>query len=248
VFGLSTEGKTLLEQVGAEVQGPTFERLLSRSGRTPNLPQTTLAGELLAASWCASVIDQARRAPMLVGVTCQAQFVTHRDPTTEKAVQTLSAYLALIFDPAQRTYGRAAWDIPWWDGPVSAQHRAVRLGLQVDTGKAAVATVIQEARAWALLTSQGAYTRLFGGPVRPVLLTVAGARARAVLQAYQDAWPESPALLASSEKADHPTYGALWGSYTTIREARAATLLGELVPSIEQWAALTAGWSGRPSA
>ena len=245
VYGLTADGKAELERLQLEPQGGEFERLIGRDRRAPLPADATLVADMLISSWCASVIDEARRAPMLVGVTCQAR------PTIVAGEfrQTIGAVLTLIFDPQQRTYMRPGWQIPWFDGEtVKDRYRVVRLALEVDNGRAASAAIIEQAQLYTRFSQGGVYTAVFGGAPRPVILAPPGDRGPIVAAAWARGWPETPAILSSTARVQHPQHGALWGTYYTVKDtpAQQTTLLGGLVPSVEQWAQMTAGW--RPGA
>jgi len=245
VYGLTSDGKAELERLQLEPLGGTFERLIARDRRAPLPSESALVADMLISSWCASVIDEVRRTPMLVGVTCQAR------PTIVAGEfrQTIAAVLSLIFDPQQRAYTRPGWQIPWFDGEtVKDRYRVVRLALEVDNGRAASAAIIEQAQLYTRFSQGGVYTAVFGGAPRPVILAPPGDRGPIVAAAWARGWPETPAILSSTARVQHPQHGALWGTYYTVKDtpAQQTTLLGGLVPSVEQWAQMTAGW--RPGA
>jgi hypothetical protein len=281
VFGLTPAGRTLLDRLGIEPDGPRQQWLIARERQRPiehprsesgrgkgkakprarsidpadlDLPQ-----ELLTASWCASVLDHARRTPQCVGMQCYTQVVTARDGETP--LQTLSAYVLLAFDPRQQRFTREPWELPWLDGAPAAHLRTVRLALLTDIGTMALPTLIQELRVFPRLAMQGGYRTLFGEVPRPVVLTVPGNRAREVFLACRDslAVGELPAeqrarlepalqqtlgqlIVASTDKAEHPAHGVLWGSYTQVRDGQRTHLLSGLGLEVEQWAGQVAGW------
>lgn len=268
VFGLTPAGRTLLDRLGVELEGVQQRWLIARErrsggkgkrgGRSAEVADLELPQELLTASWCASLLDHARRAPQCVGIQCYTQLVTARDGDTP--LQTLSAYVLLAFDPQQRTFSRRAWELPWLDGPPAAHLRTVRLALLTDIGSIALPTLIRELRVFPWLAAQGGYRSLFGEVPRPVLLTMPGDRAREVFVACRDSLavelpPEQRAKLdvatqqtlgqlvvASTDKAEHPTHGVLWGSYTQVRDGQRTHLLSGLGLGVEQWAAQVGGW------
>lgn len=244
VFGLTTDGRALLDALGAEAAGVHLDRLLARDRRAPVPSQITLVGDLVISSWCAAVLDQARRAPMLVGARCQTKLVTALDPQTGQPLQTSGAYLELIFDPQRRTYDRPGWQVPWFDEAAPKHCRVLRWTLEVDTGRQAIPTVVLQSQTYARLHQAGTYTKLFGAMPTLVILTVPGQRAGQVIQAWRDGWPDTPALIASTAKAEHPFYGALWGMYSTIKDSPPKTtyLLSSLVQTPETWGQIIEGW------
>ena len=242
VYGLTTDGKAYLETLQVEPQGGVFERLIARDRRAPLPADSALVADMLISSWCASVIDEARRTTMLVGVTCQARVTV----IAGELRQAIGAVLTLIFDPQQRAYTRPGWQIPWFDGEtIKDRYRVLRFGLEIDNGRAASAALIDQAHLYAQLTQAGVYTNVFGGALRPVILVPPGERGTTVATAWAKAWPQTPAIISSTARVQHPTYGALWGTYYTVKDtpAQQTTLLGGLVPAVEQWAQLTAGWT-----
>jgi len=244
VFGLTADGKALLDTLGAEAAGVSFAQLIARDRRAPPPSVLTLVGDLLLSAWCAAVLDQARRAPMLLGVRCQTKLVTALDPASQQPLQTIGAYLELIFDPQRRAADRPGWSVPWYDEATPKQCQVARFALEVDTGRQAIPTLIQQVHTYAALAQAGTYTKLLGGLPVPVILTLPGQRAGQVIQAWRDGWSNTPALIASAAKAEHPAFGALWGSYSTIKDTppQPTYLLARLVKSPEVWGQLTAGW------
>lgn len=244
VFGLTPDGKALLDALGAEVAGATLERLITRDRRAPPPSSATLVGDLLISAWCASVLDQARRTPMLVGTRCHTKIVTALDPESKQPLQTIGAYLELIFDPQRRTYDRSGWQIPWFDEANAKTYRVARFALEVDTGRLVIPNLIMQAQTYARLQQAGIYTKLLGDMPRPVILTLAGQRATQVIQAWREGWPNTPALIASSAKAEHPDFGALWGTYSTIKDSppQPTFLLSSLVQTPDSWAQITGAW------
>ena len=242
VYGLTTDGKSHIDSLQVEPQGEVFDRLIARDRRAPPPSETAMVSDLLIAAWCASVIDMVRRAPMAVGVMCQAKVAVSAGALR----QTIGAVLTLVFDPQQRTYARPGWQIPWFDGEdLKDRHRVLRFALEVDNGKATTLTVRDQASIYEALVQQRVYSQVLGGNPRPVILVPPGDRGVAVARAWAEGWSNCPAILSSTVKAQHDTYGALWGTYYTVKDvpAQATTLLAGLIPSVEQWAQLTASWT-----
>ncbi|HEU4325405.1 MAG TPA: hypothetical protein VFS21_19835 [Roseiflexaceae bacterium] len=275
VFGLTPAGHALIDRLGLEPDGHQKDWLIARerrgsseggrskgkgkrSGRAADPADLDLPQELLTATWCASILDHARRTPQCVGMQCYTQVVTARDGTTP--LQTLNAYVLLAFDPQQHTLERNPWELPWLDDAPAAHLRIVRLALLTDIGTMALPTLIRELRVFPWLAAQGGYRALFGDVPRPVVLTVPGDRAGQVFLACRDsltvdeAPPEQRVRLeaatrstlgqlvvASTDKAEHPVHGALWGGYTQMNGQRTHLLAG-VFPGLEQWVMQVAGW------
>lgn len=244
VYGLTDDGRQLLDTFGAEPHDGTFERLIYRSKQAPAPPAlASLVAETYLSDWCASLLDQVRRTPMLAGVHVQRRYaVTATDGTL---LQTIGAVIVLAFDPELTTFDRAAWTIPWiTDGAVSPAWRVVRLALEVDPGVMALRSIFEMAQTYQRLSTDGTYQRLLGGPLRPVLVTPSGRRARAVADVWMGAWEGSPAILSSVDRTCHAHFGVLWGEYMALKSnpVAKASLLGTLLGTVEQWPAKIAAW------
>ncbi|KAB8140792.1 winged helix-turn-helix transcriptional regulator [Chloroflexia bacterium SDU3-3] len=246
VFGLTVEGRNQLDVMGGEPVGAVLERLIVRDRRGPPPAQLALQSDVLLSAWCAAVLEQARRAPMLVGARCQVKLVPALDPGTGQVLQTMGAYVELRFEGQRRSHERPRWQVPWQEEPAPAGSQVVRWGLEVDTGSQVVQRLVLQAKTYAAL--QPVYAKVLGGPVTPILLTPAGQRAGQVMQAWREGWPETTAVIASYERAEHPTLGVLWGTYSTVRDSppKPTYLLGRLVPDPKTWVQMTAGWAERP--
>lgn len=244
VYGLTDEGRQMLDTFGAEPHDGTFERLLYRSKQAPSTPAVaSLASETYLSDWCASLLDQVRRTPMLAGVHVQRRYaVTGADGAL---LQTIGAMIVLAFDPDLKAFERPGWSLPWLtDGAIPASWRVLRVALEVDTGMMAMRALFELAQTYAHLTTTGAYQKLLGGPLRPVIITPPARRARAVAEVWMGAWPGSPALLSSFDRTVHPEYGVLWGRYMALKTnpVQPALLLGNLLGTVEQWPARIQAW------
>jgi hypothetical protein len=244
VYGLTEDGRQLLDTFGAEPHDGTFERLIVRSKQAPGTPlSSTLVTETYISDWCASLIDQVRRTPLLAGVHVQRRYaVTDANGTP---IQTLGALIVLAFDPNLKTLDRPTWGIPWLtDGAISPSWRVVRLALEVDTGFMAMRAIFDMAQTYQHLAGTGMYQKILGGPIQPVIITPPGRRARAVAEVWMGAWPGSPALLSSVERTAHDDYGVLWGEYLVLHATplQRAPLLGKLLGTVDQWATKTQHW------
>lgn len=246
VYGLTDDGRQMLDTFGAEPHDGTFERLIYRSKQSPSAPAVaSLVAETYLSDWCASLLDQVRRTPMLAGVHVQRRYaVTASDGTL---LQTVGAVIVLAFDAELKKFERAGWAMPWLtDGAVPSSWRVVRLALEVDTGVMAMRSLFEMAQTYQRLSNDGTYQRLLGGALRPVIVTPPGRRARAVADVWMGAWEGSPALLSSVERTCHPEHGVLWGEYMALKSNPVAktSLLGSLLGTVEQWPAKTQSWPG----
>lgn len=250
VYGLTDDGRQVLDAFGAEPHDGTFERLISRSKQAPSAPAVAaLVTETYLSDWCASLLDQVRRTPMLAGVHVQRRYaVTGGDGAL---LQTIGAVIVLAFDPELKTFERAGWAIPWLsDGAIAPSWRVVRLALEVDTGVMAMRSIFEMAQTYRRLSGDGVYQKLLGGTLRPVIITPPARRARAVADVWMGAWEGSPAILSSVERTCHREYGVLWGEYMVLKSNPVAktSLLGSLLGTAEQWPAKTQNWPGSGAA
>jgi hypothetical protein len=248
VYGLTDDGRQMLDAFRAEPHDGTFERLISRSKQSPAPPSVaTLVTETYVSDWCASLIDQVRRAPILAGIHVQRRYVV---PDADGSpLQTIGAVIILAFDPDLKQIDRPVWAIPWLtDGAMAPSWRIVRLALEVDTGVMALRSICDMALTYRRLSGDGTYQKLLGGPLRPVIITPPARRARTVAEVWMGAWEGSPAILSSTERTCHPTYGVLWGEYLALKTnpVTRTPLLGTLLGTVDQWPSKIAAWPGYP--
>ncbi|NNJ12217.1 hypothetical protein EKD04_017955 [Chloroflexales bacterium ZM16-3] len=249
VYGLTDDGRQVLDTFGAEPHDGTFERLIYRSKQAPSAPAVAaLVSETYLSDWCASLLDQIRRTPMLAGVHVQRRYAV--TGTDGALLQTIGAVIILAFDPELRTFERPMWVIPWLtDGVISSSWRIVRLALEVDTGMMAMRSLLELAQTYQRLSGDRTYQRLLGGPPRPVIITPPARRARSVAEVWMSAWEGSPALLTTVERTVHPDYGVLWGNYVALKAnpVQPALLLGNLLGTVDQWPSKISTWPGLAS-
>ena len=245
VYGLTSDGKEALDNFNAEPHDGTFERLLARSRQAATTPnQTDLMRDSYISGWCASLLDQVRRVPSLAGVHVQRRYAII--DTKGTTLQTIGAVVILAFDKTARSFDRRGWELPWLSlGATPASWTYVRLALEVETGQSSLRSQFDLAQMYQRLSSANAYTQVLGGLVRPVIITPPARRARAVAEVWIGAWPNNPALLSTFERTDHRQYGPLWGTYRSVaaNPPTETTLLGTLLGTVDQWAALTREWS-----
>lgn len=211
-YGLTDDGKQMLDIFAAEPHDGTLERLISRSKQAPAPPTAAqIMLDTYSSDWCASLLDQLRRIPLFVGVQMQRRYaITATDGALR---QTIGTAITLAFDPNQKTFNRTPQEIPWLSqGAISSTWKLVRLGVEIDTGITPLRVLFELAQTYTALTNDGTHQRVLGGPVRPVIITPPGNRARAVADVWMAASPGSSALLSSVERTNHATYGVLWGT------------------------------------
>lgn len=244
VFGLTHEGKAYLQAMDAEPDTATYALLKSRDRRAPAMPQQQLTHDLLASSWCCSMIDAARRCSLLVDIRCQVEYVSAFDEKG-KEMQRFDAYLALRFARQSRLQRIPGWWLPWYDGdPDTDQHITARFALEVDRGTEKLAILLAKAHMYGTLTASGHYKKTLGGPVTPVVLAQPGRRPGQIATEWRAGWPGGAGVISTPLGANHSHYGALWGQYYTMKDdpALSAHLLAGLVSSVENWEKLTRAW------
>src|SRR5262245_2474148 len=134
VYGLTPEGRELLETLDVESSEAIYAALQTRDRRAPNVPQAQLKHDLLVSSWCASVIDGARRSRLLVSIICQVEYVSARTPEG-KEQQRMDAFLALVFNREPKEQTAPLWMLPWNNGePPAPRQLIARYATEADRG------------------------------------------------------------------------------------------------------------------
>ncbi len=177
-----------------------------------------------------SVIDHARRCPLISGIRCQLEYVSTQDERGQ-AYQRFDALVALTFDaslPERQTC--PGWQIPWHDHvlPDDATHRTVRFACELDRGTEKLATLMEKAATYAQLTRMGHYDATLGGPVLPVVVAPPGRRGGQIAHQWARGWPGGAGVVSSFHKAP-----------------QRAVLLDGLGVTLDEWRGLTAHWNPR---
>ena len=237
VYGLTPEGLELLQLVEAEGSEQVYAAFQTRDRRAPAVPQAQLKHDLLVSSWCASVIDAARRSRLLDSIVCQVEYVSART-VAGKEQQRLDAFMALTFnrEPAERA--APLWMLPWNSGqPPRANQLVARFALEVDRGTEPLKILLAKGLTYRMLTESGQYRKTLGGDPLPVFLVPPGRRAGQIAREWQDAWPGGNGVISNFVKANHPNYGALWGEYYTMADTplQPASLLKGIFPDLNTW-------------
>jgi hypothetical protein len=243
VYGLTPEGRELLEILSVESSAAVYEGLQTRDRRAPNVAQAQLTHDLLVSSWCASIIDGARRSRLLDSIICQVEYVSARTPEG-KEQQRMDAFLALIFNREPREAAGPTWMLPWNAGEApAARQLVVRYALEVDRGTEPLKTLLAKGLMYRTLSEGGYYRKTLGGDVLPVLVVPPGKRAGQIAREWQTSWPGGKGVISNFIKADHPKHGALWGEYYTMADAppKITHLLRGVVPDLETWERLMVG-------
>lgn len=237
IYGLTSEGRDLLELLDAESGPAVYAALRTRDRRGPGVAQAQLTHDLLVASWCASVIDGARRSRLLDSVICHVEYVSARDPAGQ-AQQRMDAFVALIFNETPQERSAPPWMLPWHSGdPPSARQRIARYALEADRGTEPLKILLAKGLMYRTLTEGGHYQRTLGGAPLPVVLAPPGRRAAQIAREWQASWPAGHGVVSSFVKADHPQHGALWGEYypLTDPQPQPTHLLRGIFPNLAAW-------------
>lgn len=253
VYGLTVAGRDWLAAQYAEPDPSILETFVVRDYVKPEVKPTQLAHDLLVVDWCVSVIDHARRCPLIGGIRCQLEYISAQDERGQ-AYQRFDALLALTFDgslPKQQQ--RAGWQIPWESRtlPDDASRMTIRFACELDRGTEKLSTLMEKAMMYAQLTRSGHYDATLGGPVLPVVIAPPGRRGAQIAREWADGWPNGVGVVSSFGRAKHPRYGALWGHYYAMasRTDEPIDLLAATGLTLDTWHALTADWTpGTPEA
>jgi hypothetical protein len=242
IYGLTPEGKAVLESAEAEVNAQTYDLLRVRDRRAGDMPTALLTHDLLTAAWIANLVDHVRRVPMLHSVAAYTEYVSVTDGQG-KPKQRFDGLVVLRFNPKQKQQVRAGWDIPWEDDSFDPAWPTFRFALETDRGTEKLAILLDKALMYKSATEGGYYRKTLGGDVVPVVLAPPGRRSAQIGREFVDAWPTNPGLISSFKKAAHPTYGVPMGTYYTMQTSpNQHVLLGKVAKDCETWARLTAGW------
>jgi hypothetical protein len=170
VYGLTPEGRELLETLDVESSEAVYAALQTRDRRAPNLPQAQLKHDLLVSSWCASIIDGARRSRLLDSIICQVEYVSARTPEG-KEQQRMEAFLALMFNREPKQQTAPLWMLPWNTGePPAPRQLIARYAGEIDRGTESLKTPLAKGFTWRTLTESGHYRKTLGGDVLPVIV------------------------------------------------------------------------------
>lgn len=237
VYGLTPEGLELLKTLDIEHSDAVYDALQTRDRRAPKVPQEQITHDLLVSSWCASVIDAARRSHLLDSIICQVEYVSARHPDG-KEMQRFDAFLALVFSRKPKERTAPGWVLPWNAGdPPEAKQDVARFALEVDRGTERLRILLAKGLMYRTLTETGHYRKTLGGDVLPIVLVPPGRRAAQIAREWQASWPGGRGVISNFIKADHPTQGTLWGEYYTLTDSppKLTNLLNGIVPDLKTW-------------
>ena len=253
VYGLTDDGKAELAAYELEPTTGAFsiDQLVFRPRASSAPPDVgSLVINAYISTWVASLLDQVRRLPMLIGVNAQRAYTIKDD--RGNVAQKMGALVVLRFDLQRTVFDRRLWAIPWapdtsHDG--RGRWMEVRLALEIDNGRRSLQHIAETIAVYKAYSGAGVYATLFGGDLIPVQITQPGERAAQVAELWMRGWEGNPALLSTPLKTNHDTLGVLWGDYIRLRQRPApgqrverGPLLGTALGSLEAWIERTSHW------
>jgi len=232
VYGLTHDGLTYLDTIGAEADAGTLERMKSRDRKNLKVPRATLTHDLQAAWWCAMLTTSVRRSRRLRDIYIQVEYTTDR--------QRLDALVILRF---WRTIPKdgimdTTWTIPWWNpaGVNPQQTVQVAIALEIDRGTEPLKILLGKGVVYRDLTHAKYYEAQIGVPVTPVFLVPTVKRGAQIMTEWKDAWPDNTGVITTPRSAIHDRWGTLWGQYRRMADGKPTSLLGSVgCPSAEAW-------------
>lgn len=247
VYGLTEEGRQLLDTFGVESRPDTLQQFVVRAKHAPTPASFQLADESYVSDWCAILLDQVRRHRTFVGAHVQRRY-SFIDPAGT-VLQTVGALIVLAFDKAQRVAPPPGCRFPWLaGGRINDSWLVVYLALEVCPSLMDQRALVQLAQTYQQFSAQGLYRSWFSGPLRPVIITETPQEAERLGALWTKQWPTSPGMISSKDRTSHSEYGVLWGSYTSLANpAQQMPLLGPTLGSVEQWPAKIAQWPAVPA-
>ena len=222
-YGLSDQGKELLNTLEVERDPLTLDRLRSRDprGRKPDL--RTVSHDLQVSWWCLNVILDAAENRFCRQVYVQTEFYPERS-------QRIDALVILRLSPEHPRPVEDMGSIPFFDGsPRSAGEIDVRLALEVDKGTEELKVLLEKAQKYRDLHKAGIYTATLGGPVLPVFLVQTARRAAQIAKEFQDIWPSGWGVAGTPSSVNSLRDGVLWGKYLSLTSSEPVNLLTSLV-------------------
>lgn len=222
IYGLSDEGRTLLDSLGVEPDARSLAALKSRDPRGRYAAPNTLGHDLQVSFWGASLLRGLCAIPTCHSIFMQVEFVVEER-------QRIDLMVVARFDPTTPRLEQTR--IPWFDGtPLRPGQREVRLALELDMGTESLPVLLRKFVAYRDLHANGIYHQVFGGPVMLVLLVQTARRAGLLATEFRRAWPGGWALvsLPTSHAAFDSERGALWGAYRSLSDGSTVSLLNEL--------------------
>lgn len=222
-YGLSDQGKELLNTLEVEHDPLTFDRLVSRDprGRKPDL--RTLAHDLQVSWWCLNVVLDAAENRYCRSVYVQTEFYPEKS-------QRIDALIILRLRPDNARPAADVGSVPFFDGTeLRPGEIDIRFALEVDKGTEELKVLLEKAEKYRDLHRAGIYTATIGGPVLPVFLVQTARRAAQIAREFQDIWPTGWGVVATPFSANTGRDGVLWGKYKTLTKAEPYDLLTNML-------------------
>jgi Replication-relaxation len=221
-YGLTDQGKELLNTLDVERDPLTFARLVSRDpkGRKPDL--RTLSHDLQVSWWCLNVILAAAQNRCCRKIYVQTEFYPEKS-------QRIDALVVLRLSPDAPRPAADVGPIPFFDGSDrGAGEIDIRLALEVDKGTEELKVLLEKAEKYRDLHKLGIYTTTLGGPVLPVFLVQTPRRAAQIAREFQDIWPAGWGV-AGTPFSVNSRESVLWGKYKSLTTAQPFDLLTHMV-------------------
>jgi hypothetical protein len=222
-YGLSDQGKELLNTLEVEHDPLAFARLVSRDpkGRKPDL--RTLSHDLQVSWWCLNVILDAAENRYCHKIYVQTEFYPEKS-------QRIDALIILRLSPDRPRAAEDVGTIPFFDGTeLQPGEIDVRLALEVDKGTEELKVLLEKSAKYRDLHKAGIYTATLGGPVLPVFLVQTARRAAQIAREFQDIWPSGWGVVGTPMSVNSVRDGVLWGTYKTLTRAEPYELLTHLL-------------------
>jgi hypothetical protein len=221
-YGLTNQGKELLNTLEVERDPLTFERLRGRDprGRKPDL--RTLSHDLQVSWWCLNAVLAASQNRACRKVYVQTEFYPEKS-------QRIDALLILRLRPDALRPAEEVGAIPFFDGKdIRPGEVDVRLALEVDKGTEELKVLLEKAAKYRDLHAAGVYAATLGGPVLPVFLVQTPRRAAQIAREFQDIWPSGWGIVGTPFSASSRD-SVLWGKYRSLTTSEPTDLLTHLV-------------------
>jgi hypothetical protein len=217
-YGLTDQGKALLNTLEVERDPLTFERLVSRDprGRKPDL--RTLAHDLQVSWWCLNVIMAAAQNRSCRKIYVQTEFYPEKS-------QRIDALIILRLSPDNPRPAETVRSIPFFDGTeIQPGEVDIRLALEVDKGTEELKILLEKTAKYRDLHKAGVYTATLGGPVLPIFLVQTPRRAAQIATEFQAVWPSGWGV-AGTPFSVNSRDSVLWGKYLTLSRSEPFHLL-----------------------
>jgi hypothetical protein len=221
-YGLSDQGKELLNTLDVEHDPLTFARLVSRDpkGRKPDL--RTLSHDLQVSWWCLNAILAAAQNRACRKIYVQTEFYPEKS-------QRIDALVILRFSPDSLRPVEHVGLLPFFDGSNrNAGEVDIRLALEVDKGTEELKVLLEKAEKYRDLHRAGIYTATLGGPLLPVFLVQTPRRAAQIAREFQAIWPTGWGVVGTPFSVNSRD-SVLWGKYKNLTTSEPFELLTHMV-------------------